>query len=314
MIPAIQNLINYLNPTTTHRIANLSPHDPFVIFGFILLALIVPISLLLLTVVARRSVYSIMDRVRHEGIYRRLRRSAKGRERRSVAPLLPVRRSEEGLRSGDGRMAFEGMEKRGKDGGGERKEVAFADAGSNDAVPEQKQQALFLSAVTRNPLTSAREEERKEQRAKLPPQTAPTRLPPSQPTQRPPHSSASPYVSESIAAAESQPPLASQPAPGRLPPSKPTKHPSHPSPTPQTSREPASVYIQPPFSPQTATKRPERSPIEPTFEALYDQWNAAQRAPRIDLAFEEGPEAKREWVVELQAEVRGAGLRAKLGE
>lgn len=309
MIPAVQNFINYLTPTNTDRIANLSPHDPFAIFGFILLVLIVPISLILLTVVARRSVYSIMGRFRHEGIYRKLRRKPKRREQRVVAPLLPTRRSEGVVGSGGGRVTSEGMDEMQEEGGeGKSKRVSFADAASSHVVPEQQQQRAPLPfLVTQDPHTSAKKRVKKANQSRLPSAPTSDATLPIKPIQRPLSPCESPYVPESTAvAAKPQPPLTSQPAPTKLPPSKPTKRPPYLSPTSPISKKPASAPIQPRSASQPTPKKPSRSPIKPTFEELYDQWEAARRAPQIDLVVEEDPGAKREWLLELHAEIRGA--------
>lgn len=317
MIPAIQNLINYLNPTNAHRIVNLSPHDPFAIFGFILLALIVPISLLLLTVVARRSVYSIMDRVQHEGIYRRLRRSAKARERRAQ-PLLPIRRSGEVLGGHGGRVTLEREHEKEKEGrgGGKGKGVSFVDAAPKHPMPKQQQQKQApIPSPTRPNKPTSTKKQGKEHRTQILPQTVPTRSPPIRPTQRIPNSPATAYVQgkPKTAVAGTQPPPASPPSPSNPLPSKPQYPPPTPSKSLLTSRKPTAVEKRPTPSSQTTHTNPSRSPIEPTFEELFDKWEAAQRAPRIDLVVEEDVEARTVWFVELQAELRGAGLRANLG-
>lgn len=81
--------IQYFNLHNGHRITGLSAHDPFAVFGFILLLLIVPTAIILLTVVARRSVHSIFDSVRYESRYQHLRRAP----RPSLLPTSQARAS-----------------------------------------------------------------------------------------------------------------------------------------------------------------------------------------------------------------------------
>jgi len=92
MFTPIQSLGVYLNPENGHRIVGLFASDPFAIFGFMLLVLMIPTAWILLMVVARRSVYSIFDGIRHEGRYRRFRRSAR-------ISVLPTMEGRESLRS-----------------------------------------------------------------------------------------------------------------------------------------------------------------------------------------------------------------------
>ncbi|KAI7169550.1 hypothetical protein KC343_g4164 [Hortaea werneckii] len=306
MIPAIQNLINYLNPTNANRIANLSPYDPFVVLGFILLALIVPISLLLLTVVARRSVYSIMDRIQHEGIYRRLRRRKSKRLQR-MSSLLPTQRFEEVAGNGSGRVVLGGEDAVGKQGGREGTGVA-----SKQSMPEQQDgQVPPLSDTTQTPPTPLKKEERRTTGFEIPNPTTPAKELPLEPIQRPLLPSETLWTKTAVV--EPSPPVASQSDPAKPSPSKPTQRPPAFATSPLISAESAVEEKRPPPDSKTARARRSRSPIEPTFEELYDKWEAAQRAPRIDLAVEEDPRARREWFVELQVELRGAGLRAKLG-
>jgi hypothetical protein len=63
---------SYLDITNGNRIAGLSVHDPFAIAGFIMLVVSIPIALILLTITARRSAYSIYDRVDLEARYLRI--------------------------------------------------------------------------------------------------------------------------------------------------------------------------------------------------------------------------------------------------
>ncbi|GAB1731412.1 hypothetical protein NU195Hw_Modified_312t1 [Hortaea werneckii] len=304
MISAIQNLIDYLDPTNAHRIVNLSPYDPFAIFGFILLALIVPISLILLTVVARRSVYSIMVRVKHEGIYRRLKRSARAPGRgRVVAPLLPTLRSEEVLGTGGGGVV--------RGGKGEGKTAKHWDKGAVDAASKQSmpdQQSPVVPSTAPDPRYPTKKE-KKGSRSKPSPQPAPTQTPSMKPLQRPPDSYTTSYVTEKPAVAKTKPPVVPQPSPAKPPPSKRTERPPN-KPGPVVVSEKLAAKAM--RSSQIAPAIPVRSPIEPTFEELFDEWEAAQRAPRIDFVVEEDPRTRREWFVELLAEIRGAGLRARL--
>ena len=50
------SILSYLDITNSHRIANLSVSDPFAVFGFVLLVLMIPVAVVLLTIVLRRSV------------------------------------------------------------------------------------------------------------------------------------------------------------------------------------------------------------------------------------------------------------------
>ncbi|KAK4539191.1 hypothetical protein LTR36_001167 [Oleoguttula mirabilis] len=96
--------IQYFTISNGHRIVGLVASDPFAIFGFILLILMIPVALILLTVTARRSVHSIFDGIRHDARYRRLRRSA----RISLLPTSQQRMSHRSNRAtaGTKRVSF----------------------------------------------------------------------------------------------------------------------------------------------------------------------------------------------------------------
>ena len=50
------SLLNYLDIANSNRINDLSVFNPFAVFGFVLLVLMIPIMVVLLTIVLRRSV------------------------------------------------------------------------------------------------------------------------------------------------------------------------------------------------------------------------------------------------------------------
>lgn len=82
--------IQYFDIGNGHRIVDLVADDPFAIFGFILLVLMIPIAIVLLTVTARRSANSIFDAIYYDVRYRSLRRSA----RTSLLPTSQPRASQ----------------------------------------------------------------------------------------------------------------------------------------------------------------------------------------------------------------------------
>ncbi|KAK5131915.1 hypothetical protein LTR08_000503 [Meristemomyces frigidus] len=104
MFAAFTDIAEYLNFNNRHRIVGLFANDPFAIFGFVLLLLMIPVALVLLTVTARRSTYSIFDGIRHEARYRRLQRAA----RTSLLPTSHPRASRRSNRAtaGSKRVRF----------------------------------------------------------------------------------------------------------------------------------------------------------------------------------------------------------------
>lgn len=228
-----------------------------------------------------------------------------------MSPLLPMVRSEEvlGKGSGGGRVVLAGEEEMGKQGG-----KGDTDAASKQSMPkEHHQRPPVLPSASLDPLSPAKKKEKKEIRSEVSSKTAPTQALSLKPIQRPRNPSETPYIAGKTAAAETQPTVAPRLDPAKPRPPQPTRCPPALSGSPLISGEPTTKGKRPALASQKAPTNPTRSPIEPAFEELYDQWEAARRAPQIDLTIGEDPEVKREWFVELQAELRGAGLRAKLG-
>lgn len=86
----LDSWFEYLNLKNGSRISDLSLHDPFAIFGIIVLVAIIPVALILLTVTSRRSAESIWDGLRHDARFRDLRRArarAEGEEQISEAEV-----------------------------------------------------------------------------------------------------------------------------------------------------------------------------------------------------------------------------------
>ncbi|KAK4548582.1 hypothetical protein LTR36_009492 [Oleoguttula mirabilis] len=62
----MSSIFGYLDITNGARITNLSPTDPFAIFAFALLCLMIPVAIIMLAWTLRRSVNSVIDGIRHE--------------------------------------------------------------------------------------------------------------------------------------------------------------------------------------------------------------------------------------------------------
>ncbi|KAK5122316.1 hypothetical protein LTR85_004227 [Meristemomyces frigidus] len=62
----MSSILSYLDITNGFRISDLSPSDPFAIFAFVLLCLMIPIAIFILAWTLRRSVNSVIDDIRHE--------------------------------------------------------------------------------------------------------------------------------------------------------------------------------------------------------------------------------------------------------
>jgi len=83
--------VEYLEPNNADRIVGLSVTDPFAIVGFILVALMIPLALILLTITSQRSAQAVWDSIDHERRYRLLRLEAR---RRATAPAAANRYSQ----------------------------------------------------------------------------------------------------------------------------------------------------------------------------------------------------------------------------